>query len=78
MITELTAITDNGQVFLRTAANAVCKHLPEGWEMKLCMENGAAWVELYNKGEIVADLEDTADKTLEEQINDAICYAVGW
>ncbi len=34
--------TDDCRMFLGDVANAVCQHIPEGWEIQLCMENGAA------------------------------------
>lgn len=52
-----------------------CKLIPDDWEIRLCVERGAAWVELYNNGTIVNDLPDMADKTLIEILNDAVCYA---
>ena len=59
-------------------AERVCMHLKEGYQIKLCMENGAAWVELVNPHGGFPTLPDTSDKELIEQINDALCVANGW
>ena len=55
-----------------------CLHIPEGYEIRLCMEEGSAWVELWLPGENKTELPEPADKTLLEQLNDAICVANGW
>ena len=72
------ATTADGQMFVQAMANRVCKHLPEGWQLDLCMERGAAWVQLSNPDGDGVSLPDAADKSLEEQINDAICAATGF
>lgn len=59
-------------------ADATCKHLPNGYDVSLCMENGAAWVELHNEEGIKLNLPDSADKGLVEQVNDAIAVANGF
>jgi len=57
---------------LADAANAVCGHVPHGYLVLLCMENGAAFVMLSDPQGIDVAIPDTADKTLAEQINDAV------
>lgn len=59
-------------------ANRVCKHIPGDCVISLCMENGAAWVELGKDRKGRVDLPDSADKTLIEQLNDALCVANCW
>lgn len=54
--------------------NKICADLPYHWEINLKMESGAATVVLVYAGREV-DLPDTADKTLTEQLNDALCVA---
>jgi hypothetical protein len=63
---------------LQETANKVCRHLPENMVLSLCMENGAAWVELGVDRIGNVELPDFADKTLIDQINDALCVANGW
>jgi hypothetical protein len=70
--------TDDGQMFVLALANKVCQHLPEGWQLNLCMERGAAWVQLSNQDGDDVSLPDAADKSLEQQVNDALCVARGW
>lgn len=70
--------TDDGQMLVLAMANRVCRHLPVGWELRLCMENGAAWVTLHKSDGGIAELPDSTDKRLEEQVNDALCIANGW
>jgi hypothetical protein len=56
----------------------VCKNLPDGFEIQLCMENGSAWVALNDQDGRYRPLPDAADKTLIEQLNDALCVAKGF
>lgn len=70
--------TDDGQMFVLALANQVCQHLPEGWQLDLCMERGAAWVQLSNPDGYGVSLPDAAEKSLEQQVNDALCVARGW
>jgi len=60
---------------LLTVANKVCKELPQGCILSLCMENGAAWVDLANCGYHV-ELPDSADRNLYEQIQDGLDAAI--
>lgn len=66
---------------LSDIANRVSRHLPEGWVLSLNIENGSAWVSLENTNKQYGRfpmLPDAADKTLLEQINDALCVANGF
>lgn len=64
---------------LQEIANAVCRHVPEGCEVSLHMENGAAWVEATkHNGATNVAMPDSADKTLLEQLNDGLCAVNGW
>ena len=58
-------------------ANGVCRALPEGWELRLCMERGAAWVTLHDPEGERLQLPDAADKCLERQVADALRVAQG-
>lgn len=69
---------DDGKMLVLAMANRVCQHLPDGWELRLCMERGAAWVTLHNPDGDCPELPDAADKSLEQQVNDALCVALGW
>lgn len=71
------ATTADGDLGLLAVANAVCRHCPEGAEVRLCLEHGSAWVELYDaRGNRVA-LPDSADTTLLQQITEAVRIANG-
>ena len=63
---------------LQAIANRVCQHCPSGYVISLCMEDGAAWVQLDKGRAGFVGLPDAADKTLLEQLNDALCVANGW
>jgi hypothetical protein len=63
---------------LQDIANAVCKHTPPGYVISLCIEDGSAWVDLGKDNEGFLKLPDSSDKTLLEQLNDALCVANGW
>ena len=60
---------------IEDAANKVCANLPDGCVVALCMEEGAAWVELFDPQGDRRLLPDSADKTLIEQLNDAVDMA---
>ena len=57
--------------------NKICNQLPEGWLISLEMESGAAWVDLY-EGSGIVELPDPTDKTIIEQLNDALCMSKGF
>ncbi len=57
---------------IQAVASRVCGQIPEGWEVQLCMERGAAWVTLRDTNGDFHPLPDSADKSIEEQINDAL------
>lgn len=63
---------------LQEAANKVCGSAPEGWVISLGMENGSAWVEATTPDGDQVDLPDSADRSLAEQLDDALCVASGW
>jgi hypothetical protein len=71
--------TEDGQMFFRDMFDRVCALLPEGWELRLCMESGFVWVTLHNPmGDSVWLSDAHADeKSIERQVNDAICAARG-
>lgn len=58
-----------------TVVNEVCGELPLGWELRLGMERGAAWVELVNPEGDTVDLPDSADLSIEEQVREALGVA---
>lgn len=70
------ADVERGPIPAQTVANKVCEHLPEGYVLNLAMENGAAWVELIDADGNCVALPDAADKSIDEQINDALCVAI--
>jgi len=63
---------------LQSVAEKLCQHLPEGFEARLCMENGSAWVELSDDFGNGLALPESADKTLIQQLNDAIYVSRAW
>lgn len=71
MLAEVTAID--------TVANEICRDIPDGYELRLCMERGAAWVTLHDEEGDLIGLPDVADKTLAEQLAEALIVARnGW
>ena len=58
--------------------NRACGHLPHGLILSLHMENGAAWVTLDTADGVNLALPDSADCTIYEQLNDALCAANGF
>jgi hypothetical protein len=61
-----------GPIPAHVVANRVCRDLPEGFELRVCMERGAAWVMLTNEYGDGIVLPDSADKSIDEQIEDAM------
>ncbi len=62
----------SSEIILQETANETCRNVKPGYTIKLAMEEGAAWVELTGPDGYEIDLPDSADKTIEQQINDAI------
>lgn len=58
-------------------ANSVCRALPDGWELRLCMDHGTVWVTLHDPDGEQVQLPDSADKSLERQVADALRVAQG-
>ena len=52
--------------------NTVARDLPEGYELRVCLERGAGWVTLHNPDGDVLELDDLSDASLEEQVGAAI------
>lgn len=59
-------------ITLEDMAHKTCRDVRPGYVVSLCMEKGAAWVELIGPSGHEITLPDAADKTIEQQINDAI------
>ena len=64
---------------LLNSINKVCKEIPKNYIIKLCMENGSAWVEAFDwsnehrYSEVYClSLPDSTDKNLQEELNDAL------
>lgn len=56
--------------------NRICAQLPPGWTIALCMSNeGGFWVDLIDPRGRYPSLPDISDKTMLEQLNDALCMA---
>lgn len=49
--------------------------LPHGYMIHVGVERGAAWIELYNPDGDEINFDSSPDKTLAEQLNDAIVEA---
>ena len=60
---------------IQSIANDICQHLPDCYTVSLCMEEGAAWVTLRRRNVGMIELPDTADKSLVEQLKDAVMAA---
>lgn len=57
---------------LFNTVNQLANKLPEGYITKLCIEQGSAWVELYDDFGNEVMLPDSTDKNLQEQLTDAL------
>lgn len=68
---------ERGPIPVQVVANRVCNQLPGGYELRVVMGYGGAWLELIDGDCNDVALPDAADKSLDEQINDAVCVACG-
>ena len=68
---------DTSYIPLQDVAEIVCKHLPVGYQIAIIMEKDAAWVDLIDTYGNTIDI-DGADRSLYEQVNEAICNANGF
>lgn len=68
----MTNVAETGPIPLQCAVEIACKHLPDGHELLLRMENGAATVQLHDDNGERMTLPDAADKTLAEELHDAV------
>jgi hypothetical protein len=50
------------------AYNQVCRDLPKGWQLRICLENGACWVEKADPDGETHLSSDFPDASLEEQV----------
>ena len=66
------------KINLERMVNIVCGHLPIGCVVTLEMEHGSADVNLIDTNGDYVNLPDTTDKTIIEQLNDALLVANGW
>ena len=64
--------------------NRICAQLQPGWMIELCMthgevqDGGGPTVELVDPENRLLNLPDPSDKTIIEQLNDALCVAKGF
>jgi len=58
------------------AIEKACEKLPEGYQLILFLENGAAYFEMYDSEYCKIDLGDPTDKSLAEQIEEAIAKSL--
>ncbi len=72
---EAVKLPSSDQISLHSVANVVAQFIPDGMEIRLCMEHGAAWVELHAHSRRLP-LPDAADRDLVGQINDAMRAAL--
>jgi hypothetical protein len=55
--------------------NLVCRDLPDGYEMQICLENGAAYVTMTDSNGNHVCLPDSTDKSIHEEIMCALNVA---
>lgn len=57
-------------------SNRACSLLPHGYGVRVCLERDAGWVELIDENGNGVLLPDQSDKTIDEQIEDALQEAI--
>jgi hypothetical protein len=65
-------------VTLDEAMQKAAGHLPDGWTVGVVCERGAGWIELHNPAGDQINFDSSPDKTLAEQVDDAILEALSW
>lgn len=60
---------------LEQMVEKVRKLLPLGWELSICIESATAWITLHNPEGYRQKLPDATDKSIDEQIDEAIFIA---
>jgi hypothetical protein len=60
---------------LDEALQRAARDLPDGWLIQVGVERGAAWIELHNPDGDGVNFDSSPDKTLAEQLDDAIVEA---
>lgn len=68
---------ERGPIPAHVVANRVCRDLPDGYQLRIVMEQGSAWVELIDADGNYVDLPDESCKSIDERVNDAVCVACG-
>ena len=61
---------------LLNTINKVCRDLPDDWTVMIVMERSTAFVECYDDDGGIVILPDSADKTLQEELHDALQVAI--
>ena len=61
---------------LEEAAHVAARLLPEGWQVDLCLERGAGWIDLYDEDGEKVEFDTSPDKDLAEQLRDAVNHAL--
>lgn len=75
-VIQLLRKSEKKEKLMKEEIEYVAEHLPENWQLSLCMEYGSAYVELHDHGGFVdSELYCSVDDTLEEQIRKAVDYA---
>jgi hypothetical protein len=66
------AVVNEGEEAMQRAA----AELPDDWQLRVCLERGAGWIDLYGPdGEQVKEYEDDPDARMTQRIGDAIEFA---
>lgn len=63
---------------LQDIVNALSRHIPKGFVISICIEDGEVWVQLKNSDSEYVDRLPSQNRTLLEQLNNALCIALGW
>lgn len=77
-IIQLLPKSEKKEKLMKKEIEYAAEHLPENWQLSLCMEYGSAYVELHDHATYIdSELYCSVDDTLEEQIRKAVNYAKG-
>lgn len=76
IIIQLLPKSKKKEKLMKEEIEYAAEHLPENWQLSLCVEYGSAYVELHDHVAFIdSELYCSVDDTLEEQIRKAVDYA---
>lgn len=61
---------------LQEAINMAAGYLPDGWQVSVCAERGAGWIELHDMDGEKVEFDFCPDESLANQVDAAVSHAI--